>query len=230
LEGFIRWILVSQDARVAPVHIFSYLRDEYIVKKYIEKRWVATIKVPDIPSGKKYLKQEARVINFVSSWKLTGNLKTKGYSSETPTSFHMPHMRLLKRGEIVGKIDDGKAHVRDASHHGETFAAIESVVDKPRANNDSNLSAIAAGTLNVRHETESFLEIATPGLDDFDFKIPQSFMFNIMSPNVIHANHPSSETSSICQLPSATKASPSKTNIDGLDVIILVCDVGTQTE
>ena len=130
MEGFIRWILVSQDARVIPVHIFSYFRDEYIVKKYIEKRWVATIKVPDIPSGKKYRKQETGVINFVSSWKLNGNLKTNGYSSETPTSFHMPSMRLLKRGEIVGKIDDGKALVTDATHHGTTFAAIEGVVDK----------------------------------------------------------------------------------------------------
>ena len=101
---------------------------------------------------------------------------------------------------------------------------------KIAANTDSKLSAIAAETLNVHHETENFLETATPGLDNFDFKIPQSFMFNIMSPNVIHANHASCETSSISQLPSATNASPSKSNIDEPDIIILVCDVGIQTE
>ena len=135
---------MSQDARVIPVHKFAHLRDEYIVKKYIEKRWVATTKVPDIPSDKKYRKQETGVIDFVSSWKLNGNLKTKGYSSETPASFHVPPMKLLKRGEIVEKIDDGKVLVTDSSHHGGTFADTEGVEDRSRTNTDPKLSAIAA--------------------------------------------------------------------------------------
>lgn len=221
---------MSQDSRVISVHKFAHLRDEYIVKKYIEKRWVATTKVPDIPSDKKYRKQETGVIDFVSSWKLNGNLKTKGYSSETPTSFDITPMRLLKRGELVEKIDDGEVFVTDASHHGGTFATTEVIEDKSKTNTDPKLSAIAAEILNVHHEVGNFLEMATPGLDNFDFKIPQTFRFNVMSPNVKHANHASTETSSGSELSLAANTVPSNTNIDGLDVIILVCDVGIQTE
>src|SRR5208282_1152699 len=127
-------------------------------------------------------------------------------------------------------IDDGNPLVTNSSHRDGTFAETEGVEEKNRRNTDPTLSAIAAETLNVHHEVGNFLEIAAPGLAGFDFKIPQSFRFNIMSPNVKHADHVSSETSSGTQLPSAAHILPSNTNIDGLDVIILVCDVGIQTE
>lgn len=40
---------------------YSDTREEYIVKKYIEKRWVASFNIPDVPRSKIYRRQEAVV-------------------------------------------------------------------------------------------------------------------------------------------------------------------------
>ena len=207
--------------------MISHLRDEYIVKKYIEKRWISTTKLPKIPHHKNYRKQEVGVIDFVSSWKLNGNLKSNRCSSEFLVSSRVSPMRLLKRGETIEKIDHGEFLVTDRSHHGGTFAAIEGIMDKNRTKGDSSLPGIAAEKYCL-HEYRDSLDIAIPGLDDFT--IPESFRYNIMSPNVKHTNRLSSGTSSSSHSISATDTLSPNTKIDEMDVIILVRDAGIQTD
>jgi hypothetical protein len=48
----------------------SDFREEYVVKKYLDKRWVATALVPDTPRNKIYCKPETWVIENVYSGKL----------------------------------------------------------------------------------------------------------------------------------------------------------------
>ena len=62
MELVVSWVLAFSHPGVIDYAEYSDTRDEYIVKKYIEKRWVASFHIPDVPRSKIYRRQEAVVV------------------------------------------------------------------------------------------------------------------------------------------------------------------------
>jgi hypothetical protein len=108
----------------------SDFREEYVVKKYLDKRWVATALVPDTPRNKTYCKPETWVIENIYSGKLFLPLDIGQASLPPRLSPRLSRLPLLKKApkhepnldSII--IDFKKCSQRvpelinvDASHH-----------------------------------------------------------------------------------------------------------------
>jgi hypothetical protein len=96
---------VPEDGNVPSRPYFSSnFRDQYIIKKYIGKHWVASPKVPNLPLGKSYYDQEMRVIECVSSGKFGLQLcaDPTRYSHEYRTK----PLTMLKRSEQEQSFDE----------------------------------------------------------------------------------------------------------------------------
>ena len=88
---------MSPYSSVIPCETLSNIRDEYIVKKYIEKRWAAFSTVPDIPPAKIYRPQEARVVDLVSFSDVSGRERPIGRPPNSPVPHPSDQLRILKR-------------------------------------------------------------------------------------------------------------------------------------
>jgi hypothetical protein len=182
------------------------------LKKYVEKRWVATMKTPEVPSRKVYRNQESKVIEFVSSGELYGlrqGVKPLPLLKKGP-------LKLLRRGEEIvemEKQDDTTEHIEDI---------FQGACGKDAYSQVSETSADA---------------IFDEELDTF----ASSFRYQIMSPLVAHSSQSSCSAETVSQIsssdPFSMMDSPSllsEMSDDRKDkdcyITITVCDVGIQTD
>jgi hypothetical protein len=188
----------------------SDCRDEYIMKKYIEKRWVATSKLPDIPSIKNYRNQETRVIEFVSS----GELLRVRQGITNPSFPKNRPLRIIRRGEEIVEMESpdlGKKSPEDTL---------------PETDTSHDSSSV------TQSSTESIFD---NDIDDFS----TSFKYQIMSPQKTHSSNGGCSTAGASRVSSFDPPLILDTMLicpkdcdkeaDGIGTII-VCDIGTQTD
>ena len=84
----------------------SDFREEYVVKKYLDKRWVATALVPDTPRNKIYCKPETWVIENVYSGKLFLPLEIGQAPLPPRLTPRLTRLPLLKRAPKHEPISD----------------------------------------------------------------------------------------------------------------------------
>ena len=223
MEDFIRWILVSQNGFVTYFRGFSDSSDEYIVKKYVDKRWVATSKVPVVPPGKTFRKQETRVIEWVSSGELGAHLNTCAALFNLAQTTQTRPLKLLRRGEDVETIDD-------ASLYDSRLASIERIPEQIVSNHSVNATRPGFSGEN----SVNCKDVASLLLDDIDMKVPKSFRYTFMSPHIAleaKANRVSSDTYSGNDFTPLTHSGALDIDIDlDMDLMVMVCDIGIQTE
>lgn len=201
----------------------SHCRDEYITKKYVEKRWVATYKVPDIPAGKMYRKQETWVIDFVSAEKLERSLKGKNYPSEPFTFSQAKPLKMLKRGEnIENDLSRQNAWASGKRPHSYTVSPPESTIEKSDTEGTDD-------TLTSDQKVRTSLETTSFPMIDIDFKIPDTFKFDVMSPDINYPECTLSDSSSSAPEIYITGVSTAS-EMDATDAMVTVCDVGVQTD
>lgn len=180
------------------------------MKKYIEKRWVATSNLPDVPSIKSYRNQETRVIEFVSS----GELLRVRQGITNPSVPKNNPLRIIRRGEEIVEMetpDLGKKSPEDTLPETETSHDSSSV---------------------TQSSTESIFD---NNIDDFS----TSFKYQIMSPQKAHSSHSGCSTAGDSQVSSfdpplildtmLIRPNDCDEEDDGISTI-MVCDIGTQTD
>jgi hypothetical protein len=201
---------VSQDGNVCLSFEFSDGRDEYILKKYVEKRWVATMKIPEIPSAKVYRKQESKVIEFVSSGDLCQLRQgAKPFIKKYP-------LKLLRRGEEILEMEK----------HEDPVGPIEDIFQQSAANEGSS------------HVSETSADaIFDETLDGFpaSFKYQIMSPFVVHSSQSSSATETASQISSaepFSEMDSPSLFSEMSENRKEADcyITITVCDVGIQTD
>jgi hypothetical protein len=85
---------VSKDSSVfASYFCRSDHRHDYILKKYVEKRWAASSTIPIQPPDKQYRSQESQVVEFVTSGKFISDI----YSHRKTSILEHKEYKLLKR-------------------------------------------------------------------------------------------------------------------------------------
>jgi hypothetical protein len=191
------------------IHI-SDRRDEYIMKKYIEKRWVATSKTPEIPTFKSYRNQETRVIEFVSS----GELFRLRQGIKGPSCPQNGPLRIIRRGEEISETETPDL-------------AKESPEDTlPEADTSHDSSSI------TQSSTDSIFD---NDIDDFS----SSFKYQIMSPCIAHSSHHSSPMATYSQVSSSDPPlnldtmliCPNECHSEPEEIsTVMVRDIGTQTD
>lgn len=179
------------------------------MKKYIEKRWVATLKIPEIPPMKSYRNQETLVIEFVSS----GELFRLRQGHKSPSFLESKALKIMRRGEEIAEME-----TREASKE----SPKDTLSVKDTAPDSSSTSQFSADA------------IFDNDLDEF----ATSFKYQIMSPRIVHSSQSSTsaaksqvssfdpplilDTVPICLDECGSEA-------EGI-ITVMVCDMGTQTD
>jgi hypothetical protein len=179
------------------------------MKKYVDKRWVATSNVPIIPPGKRYRKQEKQVIDFVSSGELDLRLNKEGPAVIAAKNPQTLMLKLLKKGDQLEIMPPGKLLEGSIDHVPEQI--ISEQIIKPFGN------PTATSTSNVT--CKDLL------LDEIDMRIPKAFNYTVMSPRIFPGTTANSDSS----LTSSNVSSYTETDPD-FDLIVTVCDAWVQTE
>jgi hypothetical protein len=203
--------------------VFSDLRAEYIIKKYVERRWVASSTVPVLPLDKHYRRQEIQVIDLMSSGYLT--------SKQPPTVASYPiktkSFKLLKR-EVKPR---GIEVVKDAIFE----RLLDAATNSP--SQDLFIQSIELSTNGTSHGVPDLYDAIE---DDFGFTIPDSFQYQPMSP-ITDVTEASVDLQSLWNDSGSQDSHPLVASQDSLlpynfvddvksDLIIMVKDVGIQTD
>lgn len=161
--------------------------------------------MPTAPLGKRYRKQETKVLDFVASGQLEARIHVREVHPVTPETPSTRPLRLLKRGE---KLDNGricKGKVRP-------LASLPAPSNMCRRSEGSERTCESG----VKHNEVTFLL-----LDDIDSKLLGPCGVTVMSPQIMPQQ--------------IAKSAPYRgsSNIDiepYIDLMIMVSDVGVQTE
>lgn len=215
-------------------------RDEYILKKYMDKRWVATPRIPDMAPDKAYRAQEIRVIDFVASGGLDSE-KEKAQSDAKDRPFpEIKRSRLLRRGETLKEIssadDEPRAFSNVVVSPGDSLSeSVEHVINRvigdveTTAGNNKTASPVAEDTPD---------DLISFGNDSLNIRIAESLGYQVMSPmmgsKIEDGNSDNSISSSASDLlsPSDTESTYSYSSRPEtqLKEMVVVRDMGTQTD
>jgi len=212
---------------VTATGIQSDCREEYVVKKYLDKRWVAAALVPEAPRNKIYRKPETWVIENVYSGKLFLPLEISQASLPPRLSPRLDYLSLLKR---AAKHEPNSKSVVMNSKEG-----LHPVPDL--INVDVSHAAEHDHLADVKSSTE-VLECLT--FEDFDrlgglyeekcgiFSVSEEFDL-LPDPNDValgnyHRNREGFSTPTVLISPAA------KIEDWECDSVVFVCDIGIQTE
>ena len=205
----------------------SDFREEYVVKKYLDKRWVATALVPDTPRNKIYCKPESWVIENVYSGKLFLPLDI-GQASLPPRLTPLTHLPLLKRApkhepnsdSIIIDLKECPQRVPDlinvdSSHHTaehdhlattKAFAGALECLTIEDSDDSGGLYEEKEGNLSVSEEYDLLADANDVALQCYDTKR------EVFSGSTYFISPAAKEEGWEC------------------DSILLVCDIGIQTE
>jgi len=192
--------------------------DEYIVKKYLEKRWVASTKLPDIPANKVYRRQESTVIDFVSSGKLD-------LHHVNPFN-QVRSFQLLKNENNEERIHQsvGKTTLVAYPSQEERISQSEIIPEIHFADNTKHSDA------HVPNKPD-LADITTPAIH-LDTYLPVSFTYTDMDSQSSIEVQNFLDTNAWLSGEGSAMRSSSGGNLEiGLDkvAVIMVCDTGTQT-
>ena len=211
------------------------------MKKYVEKRWVASAETPSIPLGKAYRPQESRVIEFISSGQLDRIRQTTHTNvGNRPVSERVP-LQLLKKYQREPKLqkanhckttptitaaDRDKEDFLEYEHHPANVRIASPSTNEPQ-NSVARSSSTITMSVGLDSVTEAFYSVTSElekemAIDDY---LPESFKYALMAPRALSGDNRSSL--------STTDSMQSQENSSSLyreDLMKIVCDVGIQTD
>jgi hypothetical protein len=206
----------------------------------MDKRWVATPRIPDMAPDKVYRAQEIRVIDFVASGGLDSeNEKVQSDAKDRPFP-EIKRSRLLKRGETLkepSSVDDEpRASADVVVSPGDSLSeSVEHLINKvivdveTTAGKDKKASPVPEDSPD---------DLISFGNDSLNIRITESLGYQVMSPmmgsKIADRNSDNSISSSASDLlsPSDTDSTYSYSSRPELQLkeMVVVRDMGTQTD
>jgi hypothetical protein len=209
---------------------YSDGREEYIVKKYIEKRWVATSRVPETPPRKVYLKPESWVIENVHLGHRFSPFRIDPMSLRPKTGF--PHDRkqsLSKRGnQKVGSVFAIHSIEKDTERHKSRNGSVPRLQSAP-GEGSPRMPVHPVGVIDLLDFHDEFDSADNIVLDmDHELKLVQDRAMVLDSNKVLVGDNDGN--SDVVSVSTSTAPSSAEFGNEEFDSIVFVCDVGVQTE
>lgn len=211
------------------------------MKKYVEKRWVASSETPSIPPGKAYRPQESRVIEFISSGLLDRIRQTTHTNVGNPPVSEQVPLQLLRKSQR-----DTKSHKANHCNTTRKTAAVDRdredfleheyhpvnvTMASPSTFEPQNLVASSSSSITMPVGSDSITETFYSTTSEhekemtIDDYLPESFKYALMTPSALSVDYMSSFSRT-----DSMQSQENSSSLDREDVMKIVCDVGIQTD